>query len=80
MRRNCEQFNLEEVDCFTTKGGYETDVVHKINEGYKAWMALKSVLSKRIRYNSVSEEEIVPTALCEAETWCMRGAKSINVY
>ena len=55
-------------------------MVHKINEGYKAWVALKSVLSKRIRYNSGFEEEIVPTALCEAETWCMRGAKSINVY
>ena len=28
-------------------GGCEEDVVHMMNEGYKAWGALKSVLSKR---------------------------------
>ena len=46
---------LEEVDCFkylgsqvAADGGCERDVVHRMNEGYRAWGALKSVLSKRI--------------------------------
>ena len=45
---------LEEVDCFkylgskvTADGGCERDVVHRMNEGYRAWGALKSVLSNR---------------------------------
>ena len=45
---------LEEVDYFmylasqaTADGGCERDVVHKMNEGYRAWGALKSVLSNR---------------------------------
>ena len=29
-----------------TDGGYEMDVIHKMNEEYKAWRALKCVLSK----------------------------------
>ena len=43
---------LEEVDCFkylgsqvAADGGCERDVVHIINEGYRPWGALKSVLS-----------------------------------
>ena len=43
---------LEEVDCFKYLGlqvaadvGCERDVVHRMNEGYRAWGALKSVLS-----------------------------------
>ena len=43
---------LEEVDCFkylgsqvAADGGCEMDVVHRMNEGYRAWVALKSVLS-----------------------------------
>ena len=28
-------------------GGCEGDVVHRMNEGYRAWGALKSVLSNR---------------------------------
>ena len=43
---------LEEVDCFkylgsqvAAGGRYERDVVHGMNEGYRAWGALKSVLS-----------------------------------
>ena len=27
-------------------GGCEMDVVHRMNEGYRAWEVLKSVLSK----------------------------------
>ena len=45
---------LEEVDCFkylgsqvAADGGCEREVVHRINEGNKAWGALKSVLSNR---------------------------------
>ena len=44
----------EEVDCFkylgsqvATDGGCERDVVHRMNEGYRAREALKSVLSYR---------------------------------
>ena len=43
---------LEEVDCFKYLGsqvaagvGCERDVLHRMNEGYRAWGALKSVLS-----------------------------------
>ena len=43
---------LEEVDCFNylgsqvaADGGCERDVVQRMNEGYRAWGALKSVLS-----------------------------------
>ena len=46
---NCEP--LEEVACFKHLGsqvaadiGCERDVVHRMNEGYRAWGALKSVL------------------------------------
>ena len=45
---------LEEVDCLkylgsqeATDGGCERDVVHRMYEGYRAWGALKSVLSNR---------------------------------
>ena len=45
---------LEEVDCFkylgsqvAADGGYEKEVVHRMNEGYRAWGALKSVLNNR---------------------------------
>ena len=49
---NCEQ--LEEVDCFMFLGsqvaadvGCERDVVHRMNEGYRAWRVLKCVLSNK---------------------------------
>ena len=45
---------LEEVDCFkylgsqvAADGGCDRDVVHRINEGYRAWEALKSVRSNK---------------------------------
>ena len=74
---------LEEVDCFkylelqvAADGGCVKDVVHRMNEGYRAWGALKSVLSnrglgikaKKCLYVGV----IVPTALYRAEAWGMR--------
>ena len=41
---------LEVVDCFkylglqmTADGGCERDVVHRMNEGYRAWVVLKFV-------------------------------------
>ena len=71
---------LEVVDCFeylgsqvAADGGCERDVVHRMNEGYRAWGALKSVLinrglgikAKKCLYEGV----IVPTALYGAEAW-----------
>ena len=45
---------LDEVDCFnylgsqvSADGGCERDVVHRVNERYSAWGALKDVLSNR---------------------------------
>ena len=44
---------LEEVDCFkylgsqvAVDGECERDVVHRMSEGYRAWVVLKGVLSK----------------------------------
>ena len=61
------------------------DVVHRMNEGYRAWGALKSVLgnkglvikAKKCLYEGV----IVPTALFGAEAWGMRSAerRKVNV-
>ena len=81
---------LEEVDCckylgsqVTADGGCETDVVHRMNKGYRAWGALKSVLSnrglgmkaKKCLYKGV----IAPTALCGAEALGMRSAERSKV-
>ena len=65
---------LEEVHCFkylgsqeAAYGGCERDVVHRMNEGYRAWGALKSVLSNRGLWIKAKknpyEGVIVPTAL-----------------
>ena len=67
---------LEEVDCFkylgsqvAADGGCERHVVHRMNEGYRAWGALKSALSNRglgIKTKKcLHEGVIVPTALYE---------------
>ena len=69
---NCEP--LEEVDCFkylgsqvAADGRCEMDVVHRMNEGYRAWGAMKSVLSNRgigIKAKKcLYERVILPTAL-----------------
>ena len=61
------------------------DVVRRMNEGYRAWGALKSVLSNRGFWikakKCLYEGVIVPTALYGAETWGMRGAerRKVNV-
>ena len=46
--------HVEEVDCFmylelqvAADGECERDVVHRMNEGYRAWGELKSVLGNR---------------------------------
>ena len=79
---------LEEVDCFkdlgsqvAADGGCERDVVHRMNEVYRAWGWLKSVLSNRglgIKAKKcLYEGLIVPTALYGAEAWGMR--RTVNV-
>ena len=55
-----------------TDGGCERDVLHRMNEGYRAWGALKNFLSNRglgIKAKKcLYEGVIVPTALYAAET------------
>ena len=83
---------LEEVDCFkylgsqvSAYGGCEKDLVHRMNEQYRAWGALKSVQSNRglgiKAKKSLNEGVIVPTALCGAEARGMRSAerRKVNV-
>ena len=65
-------------------GGFERDVVHRMNEGYRAWGVLKSVLSNRglaIKAKKCLCEGviIVPTALDGAEAWGMRSGESRKV-
>ena len=78
---------LEEVDCFkylgsevAADGRCERDVVHRMNEGYSVWGALKSVLSNRglgiEAKKCLYEGIIVPTALYRAEACCMRSEYS----
>ena len=61
------------------------DVVQKINEGYRAWGALESVLSSRGLFikakKCLCEGVIVPTALYGAGAWGMRSAerRKVNV-
>ena len=77
---------LEKVHCFkhvgsqvAADGGCDRDVVHKMNEGYRAWGARKSVLSNRgvgIKAKKcVYEGVIVATALYGAEAWGMKSAE-----
>ena len=74
------------MDCFkylgsqvAADGGCERDVVHRMNEWYRAWGALKSVLSNRgfgIKAKKcLYEGVIVPTALYGTEAWGMRSAE-----
>ena len=63
----------------------ERDAIHRLNEGYRAWKTLKSVLSNRglgIKAKKcLYEGVIVPTALYGAEAWGMRIAqrRKVNV-
>ena len=73
---------LDEVDCFKY---LESHVVYRMNEGYRAWGTLKSVLSNRLlgikAKKCLYEGVIVSTALCGAEAWGMRSAerRKVNV-
>ena len=80
------------MDCFkylgshvAADGGCESDVVHMMNEGYRARGALKSVLSNRGLWikakKCLYEGIIVPTAFYGAEPWGMRSAerRKVNV-
>ena len=81
---------LEEVDCFkylgsqvAADGGCEMDLLLRINR-YRAWGALKSVLSNRRLGKAkkcLHEGVILPTSLCGAEAWGMRSAerRKVNV-
>ena len=81
---------LQEVDCFkylgsqvADDGGCERDVVHRMNEGYRAWVAVKSVQSnrglgikaKKCLYQGV----IVPTTLYGVEAWGRRSVERRKV-
>ena len=61
------------------------DVVHRMNEGYRAGGVLKSVLSNRglgIKAKKCLYEGVIePTALHGAEAWGMRSAerRKVNV-
>ena len=81
---------LEEVDCFkylvsqlAAIGGCEGDAVHRMNEGYRAWGVLKSILSNRgLRIKAkkcLYEGVIVPTALYGTEACGMRSAERSKV-
>ena len=56
----------------------ERFVVHRMNEGYRAWGALKSVLTNRgigINANKCLYQVVIETtALSGAEAWGMRSA------
>ena len=58
-------------------------MVHRMNEGHRAWGELKSVLSNRglgIKTKKcLYEGVIVPTALYGAEVWGMRSAEKRKV-
>ena len=62
-------------------GGCKRDV-HRMNEGYRAWGALKSAMSNRVlgikAKKRLYDGVIVPTALYEAEAWGMRSAERRN--
>ena len=65
--------------------GCARGVLPRMNEGYRAWGTLKSVLSNgglRIKAkNCLYEGVIVPTALCGAEAWGKRCAdrRKVNI-
>ena len=73
------------LERLAANGGCERDVVHRMNEGYRAWGELKSLLSNRglgIKAKKcLYEGVIVPTALYGAEAWSMRSTerRKVNV-
>ena len=77
---------LEEVDCVkylgsqvAAGGGCKMDVVHRMNEGYRAWGVLSNrglwIKDKKCLYEGL----IVPTALHRTKAWGMRSAERRKV-
>ena len=69
---------LEEVDCFkymgsqvAADGGCERDVVDRMNEGYRTWGVLKSVLSNR-GLGCLYEESVYMKKCLYEESVCMK--------
>ena len=60
-------------------GGCQRDVVHRMNQGYRAWGVLKSVM--RNRGLGIKVKKCVPTALYGEEAWGMRNSerRKVNV-
>ena len=59
-------------------GGCERDVVHRMNDGYGAWGAQKSLLNNRglgINERGIYDGVIVSTALYGTDTRGMRSAQ-----
>ena len=58
-------------------------MVHRTNEGYRPWLALKSVLSNRglgiKAKEGLYKGVLVPTALCGAEACCLKSAERRKV-
>ena len=80
------------MDCFkylgsqvAADGGSERDVLHRMNEWYRAWGELKSVQINRglgiKAMKCLYEGVIVPMALYRAEAWGMKSAerRKVNV-
>ena len=63
--------------------GCERDVLHRMNEEYRAWGALKGLLSNReLRIKAkkcLCAGVIVPTVNGAAEAWGMRSAERMKV-
>ena len=82
---------LEEVDCFkylrsqvAADEGCERYVVHGMNEGYREWGTLKSVLINRgpgIKAKKWLYEEVIVPMAYGAEAWGMGSAerRKVNV-
>ena len=72
-------FNYLESDGSGSRWGCERDVVHRMNEGYRVWGALKSVPSYGelgiIAQECLYEGVIAPTALYGAEARSIRSAE-----
>ena len=83
---------LEEMDYYkylpspvVVVGGWERDMLPRMNEGYRAWESLKSVLSNRglgiMAKKRLYEGVIAPTALYGGQAWGLRSAerRKVNV-
>ena len=80
MQKNREVSGVKELGSqVAADGRCVRDVVHRMNEGYRAWGELKRVLSNRglgiKAKKSLYEGVIVPMALYGAEVCGMRSAE-----